>query len=160
MNFLQRQFVHEIPHGDHEISHGETMRYLMVPWEVSPWDHENLSWWGGAKSFIMRTSHGIMRNLRVSPWDFSLYHEMFSWWMFLLPPPPPTTRGSRGLMVRILIVPWDISWFHHENSHGTMRYLMVSPWDPESILTNKTYNLGIEGRGNRGKHFRKSYNSF
>ena len=30
MNFLQRQFHHEIPRGDHEVPHGETMSFLMV----------------------------------------------------------------------------------------------------------------------------------
>ena len=110
-------------------SHGLRVR----PWDIS-WYHENShhettrpSRGGGAKSFIMRTSHGIMRNLRVSPWDFSLYHEMFSWWMFLLPHPPPreglVVSGwefslyreiSHGFTMRILMVPWDISWSHHE----------------------------------------------
>ena len=95
---------------DHEISPG-TMRILTM----RPQDPLVVGGGGGAKTFTMRTSHGTMRNLTVRPWDFSWYHEMFSWWNFL---PPPPTRGSHGLMVRLLMVPWDISWSHHEISHG------------------------------------------
>ena len=106
MNFLQRQFVHEIPHGDHEISHAETMRYLLVPWEISPWDHLMVS----------------REHLRVSPCDFSLYQvsDILSVIVFA---PPPTTRGSRGLMV-----PWDISCYH-EISHGLIVRILLLPWD-------------------------------
>ena len=92
---------------DHEISPG-TMRILTM----RPRDPLVVGGGGGAKTFTMRTSHGTMRNLTVRPWDFSWYHEMFSWWNFL--PPPPYER---------------FSWSHGETSHGTMRYLMVSPWD-------------------------------
>ena len=104
MNFLQRQFHHEIPRGDHELAHGETMSFLMVTTRylmVSPWDHEILSWWGGEGGNFFcpplpwdhelshchhEISHGLMvkpQNLFLpppSPWE----GVMVSWWCWVM----------------------------------------------------------------------------
>ena len=98
MNFLQRQFHHEIPRGDHEVPHGETMSFLMVtmsylmvrPWVFSWWPW-GTSWWGHEFSHgHHEISHGLTmrpRGLLVVggggcpsfPWDHKQSHCHHVW---------------------------------------------------------------------------------
>ena len=125
---------------DHEISPG-TMRILTM----RPRDPLVVGGGGGAKTFTMRTSHGTMRNLTVRPWDFSWYHEMFSWWNFCPLPLPPPREG-------LLVSWWDFSWYH-EISHGlTMRYLMVTMW----YLMDKMSLQEVHGHMSKSKIIKKN----
>ena len=140
LSWWDTSLYHEFPHGLFGVgyatslmSHGLSVRYLMVPWVYS-WSHgEIISWYHEFPHGLMvvtypihtlppslmvswshgEISHGTMSFLMVSRWDNFMLPWVSSWSHGCDICHPHTTPLSHGLMVSR----WDISWYH-EFPHG------------------------------------------